>query len=121
MAKQPFDEYIVGVVGLRLADIGGRGASLDASTTTEDDQEVQRLKKSLKNAASLLRSGHEPLVASSVELDQGKDGRTVFHFPKSDPITSREKSVEFRITTAGTKIQKKFVLKEMEYGGRLEL
>lgn len=119
VANQAPNEYLIGVIGIRLSDIGGPGARLDSSTPTEE--ETESLKNHLMSGASLLRGGHEPLAPSKVELDQGKDGRIVFHFPKSDPITSKDKAVEFRINTEGSKIQKKFILKEMEYENRLEL
>ncbi len=119
-ASQPSNEYIVAVIGLPLVDIGGRAANADSSPTT-DQEETERLQDRLKNAVSLLRSGHDPLTPSKVELDQGKDGRILFHFPKTDPITAKDKAVEFRLAADGTKFQKKFTLKEMEYKGQLEL
>jgi hypothetical protein len=56
-----------------------------------------------------------------VELNQGADGRILLYFPKSDPITPGEKTVEFRLIAGRTEIRKKFTLKEMEYKGKLEL
>ena len=119
VTTQPSNEYVIGVIGVRLSDFGGPVASLDSSTITDEGKEA--LKNRLKNAASLVRSGHDPLVPSSVDLDHGKDGRVVFHFPKSDPIMSKDKAVEFQISTAGKKIQKKFLLKDMEYADHLAL
>jgi hypothetical protein len=45
----------------------------------------------------------------------------LLHFPKSDPITVAEKSVEFRLALTKGELKKKFELKEMEYQGKLEL
>ncbi len=45
----------------------------------------------------------------------------LIHFPKSDPITPGEKSVEFRLGTGRAEVRKKFPLKEMEYQGKLDL
>lgn len=114
------NEYMIGVADLPLVDIGARAASLEAGSTT-DDEEKQRLARKLQAGAELLRPGHEPIKPSRVELDQGKDGRIVFYFPKADPITLNDKTVEFRMTVGGAKIEKKFPLKEMEYKGRLDL
>jgi hypothetical protein len=56
-----------------------------------------------------------------VELNQGADGRILFYFPKAEPITLGDKTVEFRLIAGRTEIRKKFPLKEMEYKGKLEL
>jgi hypothetical protein len=121
VASQPSNEYVIGVVGLPLVDVGGRAASMDSAPTTDQD-EAERIEKRLQSSTSLAWSGGEPEAPSSVELDQGKDGRMVFHFPKTDhPITEKDKSAKFRIATNGTKIQRIFELKEMEYQGKLEL
>ncbi len=107
VASQPSKEYVIAVIGLPAVDVDGRTGGLD-------QQETERFEKRLKTATALLRSGHEPLVPLSIELDQNKDGQMLFHFAKTDPITLRDKTVEFRIASAGTKVRKKFVLKEME-------
>ncbi|HEX4770800.1 MAG TPA: hypothetical protein VH351_08235 [Bryobacteraceae bacterium] len=65
--------------------------------------------------------GHERLSPTKVELNQGRDSRTIFHFEKSEPITTRDKDAEFRITSERTEIKKKFALKDMEYQGKLDL
>lgn len=119
VAGQPSNEYIVAVIGLPLADVGGHGPGLDSGET--DQEGTERIANRLKSGTALLRPGHEPLAPSSIQFDQGKDGRMLFHFPKTDAITLKDKTVEFRITATGTKVEKKFVLKEMEYQGRLEL
>ena len=75
----------------------------------------------MKSSASLLRSGHEPLKPVKIELDQGKDGRMLLHFPKTDPIKTGEKAVEFRLVMGHSELRKKFPLKEMEYRGKLAL
>lgn len=118
--EQTPQNYMIGVVDLPLVDIGGRAATLDSGSTT-DEEEKQRLAKLLQGGTQLLRPGHDALKPTKVELDQGKDGRIVFYFPKSDPITAADKTVEFRMAVAHTKIEKKFPLKEMEYHGRLDL
>lgn len=117
---KPSDEYVIGVIGLPITAIGGRAASADSDSTISG-QEEQRIEEHVKGSASILRSGHHPLTATKVELDQGADGRMLIHFPKSDPITAGEKTIEFRLATGRAELRKKFPLKEMEYQGKLDL
>jgi len=117
---QPLNEYVIAVIGLPITAVGGPAAGADTNNTLTGEEE-QRLEEHIKSSASLLRSGHEPLMPSKIELDQGKDGRMLLHFPKSDPIKASEKSVEFRLVMVHAELRKKFPLKEMEYRGKLEL
>jgi hypothetical protein len=119
-AFKPLDDYVIALVGLPMTAVGGRGASIDSDTTLSQ-QDEQRIQDRVKSSASILRSSHNPLAPTKVELDQGKDGRMLIHFSKSDPISVGEKSVEFRLDMGKTQIKKKFPLKEMEYQGKLEI
>jgi hypothetical protein len=114
------DEYVIAVIGLPITALGGRAASADSDSTVSGEEE-QRIEDHVKTSASILRPGHDPLAPVKVELDQGADGRMLIHFPKSDPITASEKSVEFRLATGRAEVRKKFPLKEMEYQGKLDL
>jgi hypothetical protein len=119
-AFKPLDEYIIALIGLPMTAVGGRGASADSdSTLTQEDE--QRIQEHVKSSASILRSGHDPLTPTKVELDQGKDGRMLIHFSKSAPINVNEKSLEFHLDLGRTQIRKKFPLKDMEYQGKLEI
>lgn len=113
------DQYVIAVIGLPITAVGGRAASADSDKTVGPDDE-QRLEERLKASASILR-GHSSLAATKVELDQGRDGRMLIYFPKSDPITAEDKSVEFRLAASRPEIRRKFLLKDMEYKGKLEL
>ncbi len=117
---KPLDEYVIAVIGLPITAVGGRAASADSDNTLSQAEE-QRLEEHVKSSASILRSGHDPLTPTKVELDQGSDGRMLIHFSKSDPIKVTDKSVEFRLATNGAEIRKKFPLQDMEYQGKLEL
>jgi len=119
-AFKPLDDYVVALIGMPMTAVGGRGASTDSESTLTAEEE-QRIQERVENSASLLRSGHDALKPTKVELDQGKDGRMLLHFSKADPIEVSEKNVEFHLELGRTKIQKKFALKEMEYQGKLEL
>ena len=114
------EEYVLAVIGLPITAVGGRAASADSDATLSGDDE-QRIEDHVKSSAAILRSGHEPLKPTKVELDQGADGRMLLHFSKSDPIQASEKSVEFRLATGRAELRKKFPLKDMEYEGKLEL
>lgn len=116
----PLDEYVIAVIGLPITAVGGPAASADATSTVTTEQE-QRVENRVKGSTSLLRSGHEPLTPTKVQLDQGKDGRMLIHFPRTDPIKPSDKTVEFRLAMTKGEIRRKFVLKEMEYRGNLEL
>jgi hypothetical protein len=117
---KPLDEYVVAVIGLPMRALGGRAASVDSDQTT-DEEEAKNIDNQLKKSSELLRSGHDPLNPTKVEINQGADGRILLYFPKSDPITPGEKTVEFRLVAGRTEIRKKFTLKDMEYHGKLEL
>ncbi len=117
---KPLDEYVIAVIGLPITAVGGRAASADSDNTVSSEEE-QRIEEHVKSSASILRSGHDPLTPTKVELDQGSDGRMLIHFSKSDPIKLSDKSVEFRLITGRAELRKKFPLEEMEYRGKLEL
>lgn len=119
-AFKPLDEYVIAVIGLPITAVGGPAASADSNNTLSTEEE-QRVEENVKNAAAILRPGHEPLKPTKIELDQGKDGRMLIHFSKSDPIQASEKSVEFRLAMGHSEVRKKFPLKEMEYQGKLEI
>src|SRR5581483_8924737 len=93
-----------------------------ASTSNDagDDNDDARLVDHLK-VITVLSIGQERLNPTKVELNQGRDARTIFHFEKSEPATTHEKDAEFRITGDRMELRKKFALKEMEYQGKLEL
>ena len=114
------DEYVIAVIGLPMRYIGGRSASADSGDTNSSDDD-RRLADRLKSATSLVRSGHEPLSPTKVEVDQGADGRILFYFAKTEPITVKDKAVEFRIAMQSMDLRKKFVPKDMEYKEKLEL
>ncbi len=117
---KPLDNYVIAVIGLPMRAIGGRAASVDSDQTT-DEEEAKSLEDRLKQSTELLAGGHEAMHPTKVELNQGADGRILLYFPKNDPITIGEKTVEFKLVAGHTEIRKKFTLKEMEYKGRLEL
>ena len=66
-----------------------------------------------------IRSGHERIYPYKVDI---VDGQTViFHFPGKDPIAIGDKHVEFQLFLKKIHLNRKFVLKEMQFHGQLEL
>ena len=117
---KPMPEYAIALIGLPETAVGAPAASIDSDKTIDGDVE-QRMRDRIKASASLLRSGHSPLTPSRVEVNQGVDGRIVIYFPKSDPIELKDKTVEFRLAAGREQIHAKFVLKGMEFQGKLAL
>ena len=117
---KPLDEYVIAIIGLPITAIGGPAASADSNNTLTSEEE-QRVEEHIKSSAELLRSGHEPLKPTKIALDQGKDGRMLIYFPKTDSVKASDKSVDFRLAMTKGELRTKFPLKEMEYQDKLEL
>jgi hypothetical protein len=106
-AKKPVDSYVVAVIGV--------------PGTPQPGEEKQ-----LASAATLVRKGKEPIQASSAKVQQlaGSGGSAIiFNFPKNEPITLDDKSVEFRLAKGllPSELRKNFGLKDMQYQGKLDL
>lgn len=115
-AMKPLNEYVIAVLGLPKSGFGLQSSTSSSGGDSDDVKLADHLK-----VITVLSVGHEQLNPTKVELNQGRDGRTIFHFEKSEPITLHDKDVEFRIRADRMEIRKKFVLKDMEYQGKLEL
>lgn len=114
-ASKPSKEYVIAVIGLPKSGLGP-----EWSGNSGDDSDNTKLADHLK-VITVLSIGGERLNPTKVELDQGRDARTVFHFEKSEPVTLHDKDPEFRIATSSMEIKKKFPLKDMQYRGNLQL
>ncbi len=115
-AMKPLDEYVIAVIGLPKSGLGPQWSSGGSGADSDDARLADHLK-----VVTVLSIGNERLNPAKVELNQGRDGRTIFHFAKSEPVTVRDKDAEFRITADRMEIKKKFALRDMEYQGKLEL
>ena len=113
---KPLNEYVIAVLGLPKARLTSQAAPGSSNDNMDDAQIAERLKE-----ITALSVGHEQLNPTKVELDQGRDGRTVFHFERPEPITLQDKDVEFRITGNRMEVRKKFALKDMQFQGKLAL
>ena len=96
----PLDEYVIAVAGFTATTYG-------------------LTPRKLRSTISLIRSGHERVYPSKVDIPD--DQTVVFHFPKKDPIVPTDKHVEFQLFVKKIHLNKKFDLKEMQFRGRLEL
>lgn len=114
-ALKPSDEYVIAVIGFPKSGFEPRDSG-NSSDAPDDDQLADHLK-----VITVLAFGNQRLNPTKVELNQGRDGRAVFHFEKSEPVTLQQKDAEFRITSNHTEIKKKFALKDMQYQGKLQL
>jgi hypothetical protein len=113
---KPLDHYVIAVVGLPKSGFGLQ----EAGSPTDNDPDDARLADHLK-VITVLTIGHERLNPTKVELNQGRDARTLFYFDRSSAITPHDKDAEFRITGDRMELRRKFALKDMEYQGKLEL
>jgi len=114
-ALKPLNEYVIAVIGLPKSGFGSRQAT-DSSESESDESFADHLK-----VITVLSFGNERLNPAKVELNQGRDQRTIFHFEKPDGGMPQEKNAEFRITSDRMEIKQKFPLKDMQFQGKLEL
>jgi hypothetical protein len=111
--QQTPDEYVVMVGGMSRAAMSG---------TTEEKVK----------ARTYLKTGDKQrIMVQEMRMSQGQAPNTskseaqvpdmFFVFPRAIPIELRHKSVEFVTELGQVKINKKFKLKDMLFGGKLEL
>jgi len=103
--SQVSTEYVVAVAGLPPA--------LDRVP----DEQLNQLAKS----AMLQRKDKDPIAAGSVQRIPGEKGSVAFFFPKTSEITLEDKEVEFVSKVARIEVRRKFKLKDMVVGDKLEL
>lgn len=115
-AMKPLNEYVIAVVGLPKSGFGSQQGGGGSNDDSSDDTLADHLK-----VITVLSFRSEKLNPTKVELNQGRDGRAVFHFEKSEAVTVHDKDAEFRITSQRMEIKKKFALKDMEFQGKLEI
>jgi hypothetical protein len=115
---------------VRLAMAKKDGKAVDPSTMTAFEDYVVIVEglpakeygltpRKLKSSISLIRSGHERIYPLKVDMPDSQS--VIFHFPKKDPIALGDKHVEFQLFMKKIHLNRKFVLKEMQFRGQLEL
>ena len=105
-AKKPVDSYMVALIGVPGAPKQG------------EEQEMAA-------GATITAKGKQPIQATSVK-EQTMTGGTraiIFTFPKTQPITDEDKSVQFQEKKGAlpTDVKQSFKLKDMHYDGKLTL
>jgi hypothetical protein len=103
--NQVSNEYVVAVVGLPPA--------LDRVP----EEQLNELAK----GAALQRKDKDPIPAGAVQRIPGEKGSVAFFFPKTSAITLEDKEVEFVSKVARIEVRRKFKLKDMVVGDKLEL
>ncbi len=104
--EQPMPYYVVAVSGLPPAMIA----------RITDDQMPE-----LAKTATLVRQDKAPIAAESAQKIAGEPGAVAFLFPKAAAITPDDKEVEFVSKVGRLEVKRKFKLKDMVIGGKLEL
>ncbi len=102
---QELPGYLVGIVGLP-----GNMSQMPA----------ERLNEMAKTSVSLQRKDKDPIAAESA-IPSAKDKAVYFMFPKTSPITLDDKEVEFVAKVGRIEVKRKFKLKDMLVGDKLEL
>jgi hypothetical protein len=103
--SQVSNEYVVAVVGLPQM--------LDRVS----DEQLNELAK----GAALQRKDKDPIPAGAVQRIPGEKGSVAFFFPKTSAITLEDKEVEFVSKVVRIEVRRKFKLKDMVVGDKLEL
>jgi len=105
-AKRPVDSYMIALIG-----VPGPAQPGD--------------EKELVAAATITPKNKQAIQATSVK-EQPMSGGTraiIFAFPKTQPITEADKTVQFRMVKGAlpTEVKQNFKLKDMHYDGKLAL
>lgn len=117
--------YVVTVLGLRMPRARSRSNDSDDpdndNNTRQRDQNDQ-LRTQLLDAAQLAPKNRSSIYAQDVQIvgPDGIDG-VRFLFPRTNPITSADKEVDFILNVRRVKVEEKFKLNDMQYEGKLAL
>jgi hypothetical protein len=103
---QPMPYYVVAVAGVPPAMIA----------RISDDHMPE-----LAKTATLLRKDKTPVGAEGAQKIAGEPGAVAFLFPKAAAITLDDKEVEFVSKVGRLEVKRKFKLKDMVIGAKLEL
>jgi hypothetical protein len=134
--------YVVSVLGLRTPrsrrstvdaddpdDTGNNGGINNGDDRVGDNgprggrnQSNSALRSQLLDAAQLAPKGKSSIYAADVQIEgPGGSGSVRFLFPRTNPITDKDKEVDFILDIRRTKVEEKFKLTDMQYQGKLAL
>ena len=106
--------YISQAVPYYVIAVAGLPAQMAARLSKENLSELAK-------TATLVRKDKDPINAESAEKVDGEAGTIAFLFPKTSEITLDDKEVEFVSKVGRIELRRKFKLKEMVVGDKLEL
>ncbi len=115
-------DYVIAVSGMPATPQRRQGdVPADGQNPPTDEQRKTRLM-----AATKLDLGKNqlPIACEDVKFNQpAADGstETLFYFPRTAPLSLDNKEVTFESTMGPMKVERKFMLKDMKYHGKLEL
>ena len=111
--QQAPSEYVVMVGGLPMAAMGSpTKEKIKAGTYLKTGDKQRIMVKELRRSRG---------QAPDASMSEAQVPDLFFIFPRATPIELRHKSVEFVTKLGKVKIKKKFKLKDMLFGGKLEL
>ncbi len=85
-------------------------------------QDAERFARELKNSARLAVPGRRPVAALTSEMPEpGMHLMATLTFPRFEGLHQKEEYIEISAAVRGIKISERFKLKDMIYGGNLEL
>jgi hypothetical protein len=123
--------YVISVLGLRMPR-PRRSSTVDADDPDDNgddngprggrNQGSDAFRSQLLDAAQLAPKGKSSIYAADVQIEGpgGIDG-VRFLFPRTNPISSGDKDVDFILNIRRIKVEEKFKLSDMQYEGKLAL
>ena len=123
--------YVITVLGLRLQR-PRRSSTVDADDPDDNgndsgqrrgrNQGNDAMRSQLLDAAQLAPKGKASIYAQDVQIEGpgGIDG-VRFLFPRTNPISTGDKEVDFILEVRRIKVEEKFKLSDMQYEGKLAL
>jgi len=121
-------DYVIAVVGFRMANRRSRSGDIDSSDSSGQDRDRDTknnndaLRSRFLDAARLVPRGKNPIFAEDVQFE-GPNGASEirFLFPRTKAISADDKEVIFEFESQGIKLEHKFRLSDMSYQGKLAL
>jgi hypothetical protein len=115
--------YILTIVGLvpggRYRSVG-RPETQSRSDDSIDSRDPEQMLEELMMASRLVPKGKGALTPQDVKLDAATGALHLF-FPRTEPVTVRDKEITFYTRFGSMSVTSKFRLKDMVYQGKLEL
>jgi hypothetical protein len=106
--------YVTQQIPYYVVAVSGLPAGMSARLSQENLAELAK-------TATLVRKDRDPVAAESAQAVPGEQGTIAFLFPKASEITLDDKEVEFVSKVGRFELRRKFKLKEMVIGDKLEL